>query len=225
MAYATAHTPNRRIGTLTAVGLVHVLIGYGLITGLATDFIPTPDQIIKATNIKLDPPKPLPTPEPPKPDTSVTPRTTPQDNPYIPPATNSPIAPSTGELITGTTELTGGIGEVTFPVDPPPPPAPSFTPRKAKARGNEAGWVTTNDYPTNDIRLEHEGTTRVRLTVGTNGRVSNCEVTSSSGWPGLDAATCAKLTSRARFEPATDNTGAQVQGTYSTSVLWRIPKE
>ena len=40
---------------------------------------------------------------------------------------------------------------------------------------------------------------------------------------GLDAATCKLLTRRARFEAASDETGAKIVGSYSGSVRWEIP--
>jgi protein TonB len=84
--------------------------------------------------------------------------------------------------------------------------------------------VTTDDYPSRDLRQGNEGTTAFRVVIGSNGRVSACEVVRSSGHPGLDNATCEAVTARARFEPATDENGAKVVGTYSNSVRWQIPR-
>jgi protein TonB len=97
----------------------------------------------------------------------------------------------------------------------PKPPMPKNDPRK---------WVTTDDYPARDLREGNEGTSAFRVTVGTNGRVSACEIVKSSGHPGLDAATCKAVKARARFAPATDENGEPVAGTYSNSVLWQIPR-
>ena len=224
MAYANAQNPQRRAAVLGTVVAVHALIGYALVTGLGAKFIPQLPTVIIGTNQPL--PKPEPTPDPAKP-AAKNQRDTPQkDNPYVPPI-DDPIVPAGGPgLASGGGEAIGGgdggIGEVVFP---PPPPPPAFTPRKPRPRNAEAGWVTTNDYPSNDIRQEHEGTTRVRLTVGLNGRVTRCEVTASSGWPGLDTAACARMSSRARFDPASDQTGATVEGSYATAVKWQIPEE
>ena len=43
-------------------------------------------------------------------------------------------------------------------------------------------------------------------------------------YPGLDAATCDKLARRAKFDPASDETGAAVPGTYTGAVRWQIPE-
>jgi len=51
----------------------------------------------------------------------------------------------------------------------------------------------------------------------------DCTVTSSSGSPDLDAATCTNVTRRARFKPALEN-GQPVQSTYSNRIRWVIPE-
>ncbi len=97
--------------------------------------------------------------------------------------------------------------------------------RAAKPKNNPGGWATTNDYPSRALSQEREGTTGFRVTVGPDGRVSDCQVTSSSGHADLDAATCSNVKRRARFDPALDNSGNPTSGSYSNRVTWRIPKE
>jgi protein TonB len=84
--------------------------------------------------------------------------------------------------------------------------------------------VTTDDYPRRELIARHEGTTQFRVIVGSNGRVQSCEVMRSSGHPGLDDAVCAKVERRARFNPATDESGAKVVGSYVSSVKWQMPR-
>jgi len=83
--------------------------------------------------------------------------------------------------------------------------------------------VTTADYPSASIRAGEQGTTGFRLSVGADGQVTNCTVTSSSGSSRLDAETCRQLQRRARFNPARNAAGDHIAGTYSSSVLWQIP--
>jgi protein TonB len=82
----------------------------------------------------------------------------------------------------------------------------------------------TDDYPARDLDEGHEGTTVFRVIVGADGRVSGCEIVRSSGYRGLDQATCRAVTKRARFRPATDGNGQAVAGSYSNSVRWQIPR-
>lgn len=61
------------------------------------------------------------------------------------------------------------------------------------------------------------------MTIGADGRVRNCEIVASSGSADLDRATCTNVAKRARFNPATDATGAAVGGSYTSAVKWEIP--
>jgi len=98
-----------------------------------------------------------------------------------------------------------------------------FEPVAAKPRNDPAKWVSTNDYPTRDIRQGNEGISRFRLNVSAQGKITGCRIPQSSGHQGLDAATCKNVGSRARFEPATDANGARIASTYSGSIRWVIP--
>jgi len=140
-------------------------------------------------------PLPLPTPTPPP---------TPTPQPSASPHPQPTAGPTSGA--TGTPTHTA--------LFKPRPPAPKNDPRN---------WVTADDYPARDLREGNEGTVLFRVVVGSNGRVSACEIVRSSGHPGLDAATCRAVTARARFEPATDENGEKVVGTYSNNVRWQIP--
>jgi protein TonB len=110
------------------------------------------------------------------------------------------------------------------PPAPVAPPPPRVQPKQPTPKGNPANWATTNDYPTRALREEREGTTSFRVTVGPDGRVTGCSVTSSSGSPDLDEATCSNVTRRARFNPATDGEGQPTSGSYSNRVRWVIPE-
>ena len=72
------------------------------------------------------------------------------------------------------------------------------------------------------MRNNEEGTTGFRLTVGPDGRVTNCEVTSSSGSSALDTTTCRLMRSRARFTPAHDSNGNPTNDTVTARITWRI---
>ncbi len=87
------------------------------------------------------------------------------------------------------------------------------------------GLISADDYPSAAQRNEEQGTTAVRLDIGTNGRVTNCTVTSSSGSASLDSTTCRLLTSRARFTPARDDTGQATSDSVSTRITWRLVSE
>lgn len=71
---------------------------------------------------------------------------------------------------------------------------------------------------------QREGTTGFRLTVNTEGRVSECAIISSSGHADLDTITCDRVTARAEFYPAQDKQGKPTIGHYSNRIRWQIPR-
>lgn len=113
---------------------------------------------------------------------------------------------------------TGNASSMQDVASPPPLSRPNPVPR-----GNPGNWANTNDYPSIALQQEIEGTTGFRVTVGPDGRVSDCAITSSSGSPELDLATCTNVKRRARFEPALDASGNPTIGQYANRVRWKIP--
>ncbi|MEY4238146.1 MAG: hypothetical protein RL339_747, partial [Pseudomonadota bacterium] len=189
MAYVDTINSGRRFGTLALVGAIHVAAGYALVTGFAAKVIPViKDEFVGVFIPK--PPEPVPTP-------TVTPRAKPDTTALAPPPPTDNRNPfdQAGPIDlppVGAGDHGLGIGEVTFP-EPGPSPSPSFATKPARPKGNPGLWVTTNDYPQSAIRSEAEGVVKFRLSVGTNGRVTGCEVTGSSSTATLDQAACAKL--------------------------------
>ena len=117
------------------------------------------------------------------------------------------------------------IGFETIPIEVQPvPPAPTFNPVSVTPRGNPGRWITDNDYRTSWINRGYSGVASFALEIGANGRVNDCRITASTGHDALDAATCRLLSNRARFNPAKDNSGNSVAGTYTSSVNWQIPE-
>ncbi len=220
MAYVDTYGANRRWGTLTAVALIHVAAGYALVNGLAGTGAAIIRDHIPTFFIPRD--KPLTDPPPQTAHQQVQQRTRgPQ------PINPSPLDFTTvhNDPVAFTGGSGDGLGALIEDVRLPPldQSSPALPVRGARPKGNPGLWVTPNDYPTTDLRLEHGGVTRFRLAIGTDGRVSDCTVTGSSGWPALDAAACAKLVNRARFDPALDSTGARAAGRYDGSVRWQVP--
>ena len=226
MAYATTRSSSGRVATMAAVGVLHIAGIYALVTGLSFIITKLPEAPqLQATNTRIKPPPPpdRPRDDHPKADHRLAdPVRDPVPLPS-PVATTEPLptasGSASGDPFAGTGEGIGGGGGVI--VDPVPPPLP---PRLARPRGDRMRWVTTNDYPSQDLRMGNEGLTGYRLTVDAAGRVSGCAVTRSSGSPSLDAAACRALTARARFDAATDGSGARVEGSFTGTVRWTIPQ-
>lgn len=63
----------------------------------------------------------------------------------------------------------------------------------------------------------------VRITVGTDGRISDCTMLVSSGSEMLDRLTCRILRERAHLRPGLDREGHAVAVTMIKSVGWATP--
>jgi protein TonB len=208
-------------GSMAAVVAIHGAVGAALILGLTVSgVIAPPDVPVPTFDVTKDPPPPPPKPtDQPPPDAA-------KSVPYVP--TPQLPLPARGPEI-DTTDL--------FPPQTPPRPlpgpstgpaplpsvTPSFAPVAAKPRTNPAGWVTTDDYRSNWIRQEMTGKARFRLEIAADGRVTGCTITGSSGHPQLDAATCALVSKRAKFQPARGSEGEPVAGSYSNAIDWQLP--
>ena len=215
------HDPRRRATAIVTVGAVHALLAAGLVTGLTVQFADIIRTPFTATNVPLDPPKPEPSPEP---------QVEPEHPTYVAPVPDPPIKLPTDSSVIREPVDTFDHEITYYPTgtdDPPTPPAlpprAGFTPKGAVPINSRSNWITNDDYPRRALVDEAEGSASYRLVIGTNGRVSSCELTSPTGNRALDEATCRLITSRARFEPATDEGGAKVVGTYTGSVRWEIP--
>jgi protein TonB len=176
----------------------------------------------KVFNVKPDEPPP---PEPVKPiEKAVTPPDTIVT--HVPPAVKLPPLPtfSPPQPLPPVQRLVIQEPPVIVPprVDPPAPPA-ARTVEPARARANLASYVSDEDYPGTAVRNEEQGTTRFRLGVGPDGKVTDCTVTGSSGSSALDSATCRLMKSRARFAPARDSDGRQVPDSVTSAIRWVLP--
>jgi len=107
------------------------------------------------------------------------------------------------------------------PPAPPPPPPPRII-QTAKAKGSLQGLFSGDDYPESALDAGVGGTVTVRLTIGSDGRVSGCSVSKSAGNSALDRATCSVITRRARFTPAIGNDGKPTTDTYTQSIVWQV---
>lgn len=209
-----------RFGSAAAVIAAEAAVGVALVTGLAINItapkpVPNPDAI--NVTVPLDPPPPDPKPT-----------EAPANSVITAPLPPFPLPPIPGPIVELPQPIPTDVALVPVPIPSPtfaplPTPAPSYTPRSASPLNGPRGWVVTDDYPAGPLRRGVEGQAGYRLAVGSDGRVSACEITQTSGNAELDQATCRYITRRARFEPATDARGAKAVGSYTGTVKWQIP--
>lgn len=210
--------------SIAAVAAIHVALGYGLVTGLDIGevFAPPPEKPPLVVKLKQLPPPPEPQPRIPADPVKIDP-TPPVFNIPVPPVPPQPLPP-TGPVISKsswTMPLPTDPGPVEFtrtadPVPPVPTPA-----ARTGSRPRSGNLITADDYPEASRRLNEEGLVEVRFTVNADGRVTDCAVERSSGHPRLDAATCARIEARFRFDPARED-GRAVSEVRTQRVNWAL---
>ncbi len=174
--------PKRHLIGLSAVILFHVIVIYGLMTGLARKAIEVIKKPISATiveEIKKPPPPPPPPPkkiiEPPKVQAPVQPYVPPPDIPPPPQPVEAPVIQSTPVP----------PPPVPYVIAPPPPPvviAPPAPPPKPAVQ--QAAVTCPNQekptFPREAIRRGIEkGEVAATLTIDEKGTVTNVNITSS----------------------------------------------
>jgi periplasmic protein TonB len=214
MSYAQRkEMASNRTVSIVIVALIHLVLGYAIVTGLAHNIVKKAAEDLKTFDVEEEPPPPEEEPPPP------------EEIPDVPPPPMTP--PPMVRLDTPPPPIQLQQREITQPPPPMPPPAPPPppAPRQAEPKslsGSLQGLIRSDDYPQNAIENEEQGTVGVALQVGPNGRVSGCSVTSSSGSRTLDNATCSILTRRARFSPAQDSNGNPITATHRQRITWRL---
>lgn len=221
MSYANRkQMSSNRTAAIVIVALIHIVLGYALVTGLAYNVIKQAAEDLKTFDVEDEPPPPPEEPPPPPPDNTppppqvVAPPPVVRTNTAPPPISSVPDAPPAP--ITPTARPA--------PPAPPAPPKPVIS-QAAKAKANLASYISDDDYPAAAQRNNEQGTTGFTLTVGPDGRVSDCVVTSSSGSSSLDSATCNIMKRRARFTPAKNADGSAATDRVSSRIRWVLPEE
>ncbi|UIJ47089.1 energy transducer TonB [Sphingomonas cannabina] len=222
MAYADRNMSGSRVVALIIVALIHVALGYAFVTGLAYQYIKKAQENLKTFEVEEPPPPPEEVPPPPPPP----------DQPMQPPPVVTPppiVQTNTPPPVTITAVTTppptytpAPIAAPPAPPAPPPPPPPKLA-AKATPRGNPGSWFSNDDYPAGARRAGAEGRVTVSLTIGTDGKVTDCRVTSSSGNSELDATTCSLAKRRGRYKPAQDDAGNPIVSTATIpGVRWQL---
>ncbi len=241
MAYSDAKSLREQSASIAGVAIIHAGMGALVVLGLAavvtTDNKPTGTLIAQVFPDELPPPPP-PTPDVKEPDQPVSklPKAKAAPLPPITVPTNT-ILPPSGPAIGDTGPINPGFGgddfgDIELPaggiIEPTPTPTPTptfaFDPVSATPRSAPSGWITQRDYRSSWIRREITGIASFSLGIGTNGRVTNCSITRSTGHDVLDDATCKLISKRARFNPAKDRNGDIVAGNFSSAVRWQLPE-
>jgi len=94
---------------------------------------------------------------------------------------------------------------------------------RAKATRNLASYFSDDDYPAVALGKEEGGTVEFAMLIDEAGRIADCAVTATSNVPALDAQSCALLTRRVTFLPATGADGKPAKDAVTSRIRWVIP--
>jgi periplasmic protein TonB len=219
MSYAERkQMSSNRTAALVVVALIHLALGYALVTGLAYNVGKKMVEDLKTFDVEEEPPPPEEEPPPPENEPQTPP---PPQVAAPPPLVRTPVVSSPVQATPNPPPFVPTpIARPAPPAPPAPPPVRRVEPQSAS--GNLQGLIRDTDYPQRAIDNEEQGTVSVVLSIGTNGRVTNCSVAGSSGSQSLDQTTCRILTSRAKFTPARDTSGNPTTGTFRQRITWRL---
>jgi protein TonB len=258
-----APTAYERIRGAVPVALVHAVLVYGILSGLAVAFTPEAKRETKVLN--LAPPPPLPVPEipmpPPVPDTGETEsevRADPREEgaaspPNIESRRTQIVAPTQERASPVRAATEAGTGSDTTqgaaPVEGPGTGSGGIGTGTGSGDGGDgsgagggggrgegrlrrprriAGRLSDRDYPPGLGEAGVQGPVWVRFAVETDGSVSNCTVTESSGSALLDRHTCDLIEARYRYRPARDGSGRPIRSSlieYYEWVVQDLPEE
>ena len=188
MSYADPRNPGRRLTSLVAVGVFHVVLIYALIHGLARKIVevvrpPLETKIIE--EMKRPPQEQQPPPPPP-------PKLTTPPPPFIPPPEVQIQVP-----VQLPPTITAVVPTPPAVALPPPGVAPVRTPAVVDARG-----CPKPPYPPASLRANETGIVSLNFLIDVDGRVLESRVQRSSGFKRLDDAARAGL-GLCKFLPAT----------------------
>lgn len=211
-------TRGKNLTGISVVILLHVVVAYAVVTGLGKKMIevikkPVETKIIE--EVKPPPPKDLPPPPPP-------PKMVAPPPPFIPPPEVQIQQPQNVNAIAAVSNVKPDNPVMPHPA--PPVVAPVAAAPKA-APVHVAAVVDANacqkpEYPRASLRAEEQGTVTLAFLIGTDGRVVDSKVDTSSGFSALDKAARNGL-SLCKFKPATVD-GKPEQAWMKMQYVWKL---
>lgn len=225
-----------RPGTLVLIGLLHALAFYGLVRAFAPDMTASVERsVVSAFTVTVtappdEPKEPEPKPDEgaagdpgkqavPKPVTAPTPKVVVKRDKPAPRASSTGTAVTSGAQDQGDGTGAAGSGQGTG---------------SGRGGGGQGGIAATKpvhisggidnarDFPVPDggRKARRGNEVIVKVTVGTNGRASNCSVYKPSPDTEADRLTCQLVVDRLRFKPATDGNGDPVAAPFYWRQRW-----
>lgn len=197
--------PTKKWVGISFVVLLHVLIIYALVTGLAHKVVEVINQPVETRIIEEI--KPLPPPE--KPKFLPQPKLVAPPPPFVPPPEVS-VQPSPQQnTVTAVTNV-----KPDYPVKETSK-GPVIVPASLDSRACEKP-----EYPRRSLKNEEQGTVMLEFLIGIDGHVVDSKVAKSSGFEVLDRAALAGL-SLCKFKPGTID-GKPEQSWTRMRYVWKL---
>lgn len=218
MPAASPLRPRERLAALAAVVLVQLGLGAALLSGFRVDVLRNNEIVARLIDFTLPPPPPKVTPAPvhPAKHQMAAAKAEPKPTGGAPGPAPSHTSPSVTPVVAirPTAAPTGG-GSGTGPATGTGSGGGAGGPGYGEGDGGTdlvqiAGEIGPSDYPRDLRERGIGGRVEMTFTVGTDGRVTSCRVTRSSGVPELDALTCRLVQQRFRYRPSTDRYGRPI---------------
>ena len=205
--------PARHVVGIVFVILVHILVIYALVTGLARKAVEVIKKPLNATIIE-EIKAPPPPPPPPPPRKIEPPKVQPVQQPYVPPP-DIPVPTTQSEPVISSVTTTP-------PPEPPviaPPPVvvapPAPAPKPAIRRGVTPIFRVEPIYPKDVIRAGIEsGKVVCRLSIDEKGNVTDVRIVESNPPRVFDSAVVRAL-SQWKFQPEGDRYIAEIEVNFS----------
>lgn len=220
MNFSNEKSVGKNFTGITVVVLLHVLVAYGIVTGLGTRMVAKMAEVVETTIVEqAAPPAPRDIPAPPAPPEMKAP-----PPPFIPPVDiNVQQPPPVSNVIANvstakpvSTELPKALPAVPAPAAPPVPPAKSI---KTAAVANFSTCAKP-EWPRSSLRNEETGTVTLAFVIGVDGSVVESRVTKSSGFRELDKAAVNAI-SKCVFKPGTTD-GKPEQSSMQMQYVWTL---
>lgn len=209
--------PAKKFTGIAFVIVLHIIIVYALISGLARKVVEVIQQPIETKIIEeVKPPPPPDVPPPPPPPKLAAP-----PPPFIPPPEVQIAQPPPQQNVIAAVSNV----QPDNPVMPAPrapveaPPAPAAAPVRVAAVVDSSA-CTKPSYPRNSQRAGEEGTVTLAFLIGVDGSVVEGKVDKSSGFRDLDKAAVAAL-SLCKFKPGTVD-GKPEQSRTKMQYVWKL---
>lgn len=221
MPAAAPLRPRERLAALVAVAVVQLVLGAALLSGLRVDLLSKNEIVSRLIEITVPPRAPPPVKRvaahPAEHRTSAAPKAEPKPVGGSPGPVPSHALPSPTPLVAVRPSAApsgggSGMGPATGSG------AGGATGGQGYGADDEAGTdlvqiagaILPSDYPRDLRERGIGGKVGMVFTVGTDGRVTSCTVTRSSGVPELDFLTCRLIQQRFRYRPSTDRYGRPI---------------